>query len=489
MSIWQTLGIEQTNDEKEIRRAYARQVKKYRPDSHPEEYQQLREAFEEAKRYAAYAIDDESIDDEYAKEQANIDIDVPHLESFLYQESVNEDAVNDDEQQLLEQPEIRMTYPFSDRLLDDDQPSVNELPVVEIPYTQELIDWLAKLFIIDEKAAKRELVELWENVSQKGSLQTQQRFHQDFAWALSAQEGLTEAIVEHVSSLLGWRLDEYNSEQIIPFYIQNALTEQLRQTEVARAWKQCQVDAVHGDYVVAESMRILTSQSEKVSFKVRLIPELIPQIEQQVSQLTNEYPELKEKFNPAVLSFIKQRRIALNWRGIFLCVFWGLLLNVIGAKPDVSVGITLAVTMVMIYYLFFSDYIMFWFHARSKKGFTLFLMSDFLISLGVLAIFVITFFGIARELIVGLNIGPAQGAQAMVIFILMGLLWYAWPRDQPALRRPSMMMYRLLVSPWSLLQWFKFSWFSLVWLVVLYIICYKTMFEILAFYTEFFKVG
>ncbi|WER22342.1 hypothetical protein P2E05_00315 [Providencia stuartii] len=208
-----------------------------------------------------------------------------------------------------------------------------------------------------------------------------------------------------------------------------------------------------------------------------------------MSQLTNEYPELKEKFNPAVLSFIKQRRIALNWRGIFLCVFWGLLLNVIGAKPDVSVGITLAVTVVMIYYLFFSDYIMFWFHARSKKGFTLFLMSDFLISLGVLAIFVITFFGIARELIVGLNIGPAQGAQAMVIFILMGLLWYAWPRDQPALRRPSMMMYRLLVSPWSLLQWFKFSWFSLVWLVVLYIICYKTMFEILAFYTEFFKVG
>lgn len=49
MSIWQTLGITQTNDEKEIRRAYARQVKKYRPDSHPEEYQQLREAFEEAK--------------------------------------------------------------------------------------------------------------------------------------------------------------------------------------------------------------------------------------------------------------------------------------------------------------------------------------------------------------------------------------------------------------------------------------------------------
>lgn len=31
MSIWQTLGITQTNDEKEIRRAYARQVKNIDP--------------------------------------------------------------------------------------------------------------------------------------------------------------------------------------------------------------------------------------------------------------------------------------------------------------------------------------------------------------------------------------------------------------------------------------------------------------------------
>ncbi|MDP0612624.1 J domain-containing protein, partial [Klebsiella pneumoniae] len=75
--------------------------------------------------------------------------------------------------------------------------------------------------------------------------------------------------------LLGWRLDEYNSEQIIPFYIQNALTEQLRQTEVARAWKQCQIDAVHGDYIVSQSLRVLTSKNEKVSYKVRLIPGLI----------------------------------------------------------------------------------------------------------------------------------------------------------------------------------------------------------------------
>lgn len=484
MSIWQTLGITQTNDEKEIRRAYARQVKKYRPDSHPEEYQQLREAFEEAKRYAAYAIyDDESADDEYVEEQANIDVDVPHLESLLHQEAVNEEAVDDDQQQQ-ELSEIRITYPFSDVLLDDYQPSINELPVVETAYTQELIDWLAKLFIIDENAAKRELVELWENVSQKGSLQTHQQFHQDFAWALSEQEGLTEAVVEHVSSLLGWRLDEYNSEQIIPFYIQNALTEQLRQTEVARAWKQCQIDAVHGDYIVSQSLRVLTSKNEKVSYKVRLIPGLIPQIAEQVKQRTSEYPELKDKFNPAILSFIQQPRIAFNWRGVFLCIFWGLLLNMVATQPDVNSGVAIVAGVIILFYLFFNDLIMFGLHSR-KKAFTVFLVSEFFITLFVILIFFLGLSGVLLFFITGLDIGPAHGAQAMVIFILMWLFWYAWPKDKPSIRRPGIMMYRVFASPWKFLEYFKFSWFSLVWLVIIYLIYYSAMHNLLKYCTEF----
>lgn len=52
MSIWQTLDIAPTEDESEIRRAYARQLKKNRPDTDPTGYQRLREAFDDAKRLA-----------------------------------------------------------------------------------------------------------------------------------------------------------------------------------------------------------------------------------------------------------------------------------------------------------------------------------------------------------------------------------------------------------------------------------------------------
>jgi len=50
--MWKTLGIEPTRDLAVIKKAYARQVKRYRPDTHPEQYQSLREAFDQAKRHA-----------------------------------------------------------------------------------------------------------------------------------------------------------------------------------------------------------------------------------------------------------------------------------------------------------------------------------------------------------------------------------------------------------------------------------------------------
>lgn len=47
-SCWTTLGIAPTPDEREIKRAYAKLLKHIRPEEQPREFQQLREAFDQA---------------------------------------------------------------------------------------------------------------------------------------------------------------------------------------------------------------------------------------------------------------------------------------------------------------------------------------------------------------------------------------------------------------------------------------------------------
>lgn len=62
---WERLGLDPTADETTIRRAYAAMVRKYRPDSHPLEFSQVREAYETALahvRQARSAEPDESIE-------------------------------------------------------------------------------------------------------------------------------------------------------------------------------------------------------------------------------------------------------------------------------------------------------------------------------------------------------------------------------------------------------------------------------------------
>lgn len=46
MNIYQTLGIASNADSKEIRRAYARLIKEFRPETHPVEFGNIREAYE-----------------------------------------------------------------------------------------------------------------------------------------------------------------------------------------------------------------------------------------------------------------------------------------------------------------------------------------------------------------------------------------------------------------------------------------------------------
>jgi len=54
MSIWEQLGISQTNDIRQIKKAYAAKSKLVHPEEHPEEFRQLHEAYESALMYAKF---------------------------------------------------------------------------------------------------------------------------------------------------------------------------------------------------------------------------------------------------------------------------------------------------------------------------------------------------------------------------------------------------------------------------------------------------
>jgi hypothetical protein len=68
MNIWTILGIRATASERDIKRAYAQQLKTTRPEDDPQGFQDLREAYETALRMARYAGDIEEETEAEAEE-------------------------------------------------------------------------------------------------------------------------------------------------------------------------------------------------------------------------------------------------------------------------------------------------------------------------------------------------------------------------------------------------------------------------------------
>jgi HEPN domain-containing protein len=112
MNIWDILEIAETNNIADIKRAYSKKLKVYHPEDDPTGYQNLREAYDKAIKYAKKSVDDKTkhssfnnLDDteDEAKDYNNIDdydkqntYVPPHVDIFKqYTEENKENQVDD----------------------------------------------------------------------------------------------------------------------------------------------------------------------------------------------------------------------------------------------------------------------------------------------------------------------------------------------------------------------------------------------------------
>ncbi|TQF70083.1 hypothetical protein [Pseudoalteromonas luteoviolacea] len=136
MSAWDILKIQQTNDIKVIKVAYAKQLKVCRPESHPEEFQALHQAYKSALNWA------KSITEEHFEAQAPLD------------------------NMFSEQPEVIEAAEMSDTVDDVDRERQAELDEMHIEYKQH-IEEISKVF--DDKVARND-ISAWRFLQQSQSI-------------------------------------------------------------------------------------------------------------------------------------------------------------------------------------------------------------------------------------------------------------------------------------------------------------------------------
>ncbi|MGG4609891.1 J domain-containing protein [Providencia sp. Me31A] len=470
MDIWQILEISATDDEKEIRRAYAKQLKKYRPDTHPKEYQQLREAFEKAKEIV-------SNQEHYYAE-------------FVFKDENHSEAAPLDEHTGYQ--EVSFSHWLTNQSIAEE--SLTTTSVVEAVYTQDEINTVASLIVENERKGKTALSLLWSHVLEYGNLQLFSQFNKDFAKALSQQQGLMESTVECVSELLDWRLNEYNSDSRIPVFIQEGLQKQLRNTEVARAWRDCEIEASHPHSISAFTMRFLISESTDIKWWMRLVPGLLDLLMKQYKQITHNYPELTDRINPSVAAFFSQPRTYFEVYQLFLLVFWGSQFCLLSHSENIDNRALVTVAVIFVFYLFLSDALLFFFVNKNKDtAGAIFLLLDFLFSIMVL-IGIYAFIMSVIVDIVNIKIKGGDNQVGTIMFsgmFLLIIIWQIAPKTKgiPKLRLPGITVSRILAFPWIFIKWFNSWWIALTWGLLIYIILELTLFGALLKISEVINHG
>lgn len=440
MSIWQTLDIAPTRDESEIRRAYARRLKACRPDRDPAGYQALREAFDEAKQWAS-----------------------------------NDLVFVEDEMLLTSEPEPEERDEVVSLLPPE---PVETLPQTTVFYTESDIQALASQLVATEMTGIIRLTKLWSAIADRGSLGQQQRFHQDLSSALAEEPGLTEGLLERVAGMLEWRLEDYDNSHIIPQHIQYALQNQLRETELARARRQMDIDEKHGSILSRIALRLMRSDRQTVPFWLRLVPGAITRLSRQVNEILYYYPEMAAELNPTLLAFLQQPRMALSWQGIFLLGFWYVVFNGVLKMSEISTAVGATAVAIVLFYLYVSDAIMMGLESRPTL-LGRFLVAECLFSVGVILLFFGGLMGAAVLSVPATGHGPQALVALIYILVVMIVFWAAWPKDVPLIRKPGIVMSRIFTSPWRLMVWLNFAWFSLLWIVMYCVFCAIVIAELL----------
>ena len=102
-NMWNILGIEPTKDLAEIKRAYAKKLKKCRPEEDLDGFQELRDAFEEAKWYSSDDyIDFEELDESISQE--DLDSLTDYDDEIEFDETLDGDDEEEDLPDLTEEP-------------------------------------------------------------------------------------------------------------------------------------------------------------------------------------------------------------------------------------------------------------------------------------------------------------------------------------------------------------------------------------------------
>lgn len=462
MNEWSVLGIDPTHDESEIRRAYVKQLKQHRPDRDPEGYQRLREAWEQAKQYAASAPGELAgfgfqvqsgeagltlvLDDDGVEYSGNGD-DVRHDGAAISDEEPGAHAAD---RILL--PEDTENSPNRTGMTSD---NAEDIPLPPPAYSIKEINRLAERLLVSEQGMAQ-LEETWLRVAANGSLLQQQQFNQQLAQALVDRPGLTEELLMRLSETLGWGLDGYDDTRLLSGRLVWQLNRAARRTAMGASW-QALLHSAGDSWRKKRMVALIAGSDEKMPLWARLIPNFLADMSKQVDELCTRYPELTDRINPMVLQysqekcfqerFFQEKHVALSWAGVYLLLFWGVVINrsAVEAHPTWPV-LTLSGVLIL-FYLYGHD-LVFQTLRRWQIALGVWLLIEGILSTLVVALFlVLMHFGLPKLL--GNRAELAGLLEIMLALIVLSGVWRIRERGVPVICLPGHLVNWLLAAPWN----------------------------------------